>query len=194
MPIDEENSTFEFCRDWLVSSDTFVRVAMGVDVLDLDGARDAARARIHDEEAYDVPDEAEANETAPDLPPSVNCRPRAIVATEADRRRVVGTGTIGGDGELLITVEVLLPEAYVINGDDTAQAAAAKFKAGRQWMRRLCKTIRNELLETRGSHDGDGAPYLNARDVDIEAQTAFPVDSEDDPNSWIGWIYRVPWN
>lgn len=195
MTISEESSTFEFARDWLVSSEALVRDAFGIDLENLDESRDAARLRIHSEEANDEPNEAEANETTPDLPPSVNSRPRAIVRTESDRRRRAGTGTWAGEGELLIDVEVDLPAEFVINpADDTNADWAEKFKGAREWARRLSDTIRTELMDTSGSHDGDGAPYLNATDIDFEQRPSFAENEDPNQFTWMGWTYRVPWN
>lgn len=196
MPVSEESTTFEYTRDWLASSETFVRDAMGiVEPVDLDGARDAAKLRIHDEETNDEPDEAEANEDTPDLPAPVNSRPRAIVHTESNRRRRAGTGTWAGEGELLIDIEVNLPAEFVINpADDDHSEWADKFKVARTWARQLCETIRQELMETSGSHDGDGAPYLNATDIDLEQMPAFADNAEPGQFTWMGWTYRVPWN
>ena len=194
MPISYEPSTFEFTRDWLLSSDTFVRDAMGATALALDDARDEARARIHDEEAYDEADEAEANETAPDLPPSVNPRPRAIVRTNTNTQRRNGLATWRGEGELLLLVEVNVPEAYVPTSTDTTQAKAAKFSERRQWARRLAETIREELKATSGLGSVDGVPYLNASEIEYDQMPNVGEDAEADAESWMGWAWRVAWN
>jgi hypothetical protein len=112
MPVSTDPSTFEFTCNWLVSSETFVRDVMGATELDLDSARDTARARIHFEECLDAPNEDEEPESAPDLPPAINSRPRAIVITARDERTEVGIQTWAGSGTLLIDVEVPVPDAY----------------------------------------------------------------------------------
>lgn len=195
MPISTESSTFEFAREWLLSSDTFLVDAMGATAGDLDGRRDETRPRIHSEEAYDEPDDAQENETAPDLPPSPNARPRAIVTTQSNTRRRNGIGTWRGEGELLISLEVLVPEEMVaLPGTDTIQEIAAKFVAVREWARQLSETIADELRATSGIGSADGKPYLNASDVDFETMPNFPEDAEDDLFGWMGWTYRVAWN
>src|SRR4051812_48056700 len=105
-------STFEYARDWLVSSDTFLRDILLADEVDLDSARASARLRIHREEALDKPDEEEAGEAAPDAPPPFDARPRAIIKLGDDSRQLVGTGTYAGSGTLHVMVEAIVPEAY----------------------------------------------------------------------------------
>lgn len=194
MTISTEPSTFEFARDWLVSSEAFVRDLMGVVVPDLDGARDAARARIHREEIEDAPEVEEAGETAPDLPPPVDDRPWAIIGTRSDTRRRVGTQTWAGEGELLIELEVNIPAEYIVGPDDTTASMVAKLKAVRLWVRQLSETIRKELLETSGQGAVDGTPYLNATDIDYEQTPNFPEDNDANPLGWMGWSYLVRWN
>lgn len=194
MTISTEPSTFEFARDWLVSSEALVRDLMGITVPDLDGARDAARARIHREEIEDAPEVEEAGETAPDLPPPVDDRPWAIIGTRSDTRRRVGTQTWGGEGELVIQLEVPLPADYIVGPDDTTSIKVEKLKGARLWARRLAETIRDELRATSGAGAVDGTPYLNATDIDFEQTPNFPEDSDADPLGWMGWAYLVRWN
>lgn len=191
MPISTESSTFEYCRDWLVSSDCFVRDAMGAELPALDDARNEARARIHREEAYDQPNEEEENETAPDLPPSVNDRPRAIVITRNNDRERVGTGTWGGRGQLLVCLEVPIPTEHLIADGDTEAQKAAKFAATHVWADQLAHTIRLELMATSGIGDQDGTRYLNATKINLFVAPGFPEDGEFD--SYMAWIYEVEW-
>lgn len=192
MPIDETDSTFEYAANWLVSSETFMRDAMWADAVDLDTARSQAKARIYSEEALQDPNEDQAGDSAPDLPPPVNSRPLAVVITESDERRRVGTGTWSGRGELTIVVEVPVPEQYLaLRGSQTPAEIAARFTNRKQWARRLCRTIRDELRATSGRDDGAGNPYLNATDVHIKTPPSDPETQED--QDYIGWEYAVPW-
>ena len=192
MAISAEPSTFEFTRDWLVSSDAFVRDAMGAESLALDDSRDEARARIHREEAYDEPNSEEETEDEPDPPPSVNARPRAIIITRGDTRKRVGTGTWSGEGQLLVCMEVPIPAEYLLNhADGTPTQNAAKFANAQEWAADLCKRIRDELLETSGQGDQNGTPYLNAVNVDIFVPPSYPEDGE--PADYMAWIYEVTW-
>lgn len=192
MTISTESSTFEYTRDWLASSQCFVRDAMLAEAVDLDGSRDEARARIHREEADDSPNEDEATEDTPDLPAPVNARPRAIIITRSDERRRVGTGTWGGSGTLLVCVEVLIPEEHkLLAADDDAESRASKHAAALAWANQLCGTIRNELMETSGQGDQNGTPYLNARDINLLVPPGYPEDGEDD--DYMAWVYEVNW-
>jgi len=192
MSISTEPSTFEFAVNWLLSSEAFVRDAMGADAVDLDSARDQARARIHDEEAIDEPNEDEQNTMAPDQPPAVNDLPRTVIRNQSYERRVVGTGTWASRGVLEINVEVLVPEAYQINyADDSPETRAEKFANRKQWARRLWKTIASELEATRGLGDAQGNPYLNATAINGLP----PADPEHNEirKDWIGFVFEVPW-
>lgn len=192
MTVSTEPSTFEFTRDWLVSSEAFVRDAMLADALSLDESRDQARARIHREEALDEANEDGASETAPNSPPPIASRPRAIVITRDDSRTIAGTGTWGGRGVLLVCIEVITPEEYREKAaDDNAAARAEKFAGRKLWARRLCNTIRLELLGTSGRGDANGVPYLNARRIDIYVQPNDPEDGES--TNWMAWVYEVEW-
>lgn len=184
-------STFEFCRDWLVSSETFVRLAMGADAVDLDGARDQARARIHREENYIEPDEAEEGESAPDLPAPVNDRPWAIVITRDNERSQVGTGTWSGTGQLLVCLEVLTPTEHLPDANDTQTDKSTKVASAHEWASRLCEMIRRELMATSGQGSADGRPYLNARDIGLYVAPGFAEDGE--PGNYMAWIYEVTW-
>lgn len=186
-------STFEYARDWLVSSDTFIRDILLADELDQDDARDQARARIHREEALDKPDEEAAGETAPDTPPPFDARPRAIIKLADDTRDLVGTGTWAGSGTLHIMVEAIVPEAYQPNkADDSTETLARKFKERKQWAIDKCNTIRLELEETSGRSDAQGNPYLNARKVLVSLWPNDPDEYESSDN-FVGWMYEVPW-
>lgn len=191
MPISTESSTFEFTRDWLVSSDTFNRDGMGATAVDIDTARDEARARIYEEEALDESNLAEEGETAPDAPPSVASRPRAIVRTASNEAKIVGTATSAESGTLLIDIEVPVPDEFKLDyADDEPDDRYTTFKARKQWAKQLWSTIRRELLATRGQGDEQGNPYLNAMGVN-GLPPADPETGEE--GDWIGWTFEVPW-
>jgi hypothetical protein len=191
VPISTEPSTFEFTRDWLVSSETFIRDAMGSTAVDLDTARDEARARIYEEEALDESNEPAEGETTPDAPPSVASRPRAIVITESNEAKIVGTATSAESGSLLIDIEIPVPDEFKLDfADDTPEDRATAFKARKLWERQLWSTIRRELLATRGQGDEQGNPYLNAMNINGRP----PADPEPgEGTDWIGWTFEVPW-
>lgn len=190
MAVSTRPSTFEFTRDWLVSSETFVREAMGATATSQDEARDEARARIHREEALDEPDDEEADDgeqRPPICPP-----PRVMIITRANTRKRVGTGTWAGSGQLLVAIEALVPEVHRLNGaDDDVDTKREKFAARKAWGMQLCEAIRDELLTTSGRGDQNGTPYLNATDVNIHLPPSDPEAGEDD--GYIGFIYEVEW-
>jgi hypothetical protein len=190
MPVSSEPSTFEYARDWLVSSETFVRDAMLADLPGLDESRDQARLRIHREEAIDEPDEEQAAEAG--VLPAIDSRPRAWIRTIENRRRKVGTGTFAGSGRLAINVEVIVPEEYRVNeADDDSETKAEKIRGRKEWARRLCDTIKAELHYTSGLGDADGTPYLNGT---IESEDIIPSEPEVGAVDWMGWVWNVDWN
>lgn len=192
MTISTESSTFEFTRDWLVSSECFVRDAMLADAVDLDGSREQARLRIHREETDDSPNEDEESASTPDLPAPVHARPRAIVITRGDERRRVGTGTWGGSGTLLVCLEVLIPDAHKIKAaDDDAETRASKYAAALEWANQTCNTIRTELEATSGRGDQDGTPYLSAKDINLLVPPGYPEEGENE--DYMAWVYEVNW-
>jgi hypothetical protein len=188
-------STFEFCRDWLVSSQAFCE-AMGASVGDdgslSDEARDEARARIHRHELWQRADPDTVGEEAPDAPRPADDRPHCIVRRLDDTRTLVGTGTWAGSGKLALMIESLVPAEHLPNhADDNATTIAEKFKSRRAWATQTCDTIREELLATSGRGDADGTYYLNARSIVVEVEPGDPEEGEDD--NYIGWIYFVEW-
>lgn len=196
MPISTEPSTFEYACNWLVSSETFCRDAMGSTAVDLDAMRTEAMARIHDEEAFDEADEEDESETAPDVPPPppIDDRPRAIVRTQGSERKRVGTATYAGQGSLLIGMEVIVPEELRPDSDQTPAENLTRYKSRKQWARRLAETIRCELLATSGLGDQQGNAYLNATDVNVQQAPAEPEVLEGGDNAgWMGWTYEVTW-
>jgi hypothetical protein len=194
MPVSTEPSTFEFCRDWLVSSSTFVRDVMLAEAVSLDESRDEARARIHREEALDEFNEDEESEHTPDDPPPVANRPRCIIRTVEDNRRRAGTATWAGNGRLAVDVEVIVPEAYRTNyADDNATIRAQKFVDRKQWARRLADTIRLELHATSGIGEG-ATPYLNGKIVGFVTPPNDPEHEERDKLIWMGWTWDVTWD
>ncbi len=193
MPLTTTSSTFEFARDWLCSSDTFIEDILLADANSLDERRDQARLRIHREEALDKPDEEEAGETAPDAPPPFDARPRAIIKLADDNRDLVGTGTWAGSGTLHIMVEAQIPADYQPNkADDDAETLSQKFKDRKAWAIDKCNTIRLELLESSGRSDSQGNPYLNARKLLVTLWPNDPDESESHDN-FMGWMYEVSW-
>lgn len=193
MPVTTTPSTFEYARDWLVSSDTLIRDILLADALELGDARDQARLRIHREEALDKPDEEEAGETAPDTPPPFDARPRILLKLADDSRQLVGTRTYAGSGTVHVMVEALIPEAYQPSAaDDDAETLSQKFKDRKAWAVDKCNAIRLELLETSGLGDEQGNPYLNARDVKITLMPNDP-DEHESTDNFMGWMYEVPW-
>lgn len=195
MTVSTDPSTFEYTQNWLASSDCFVRDAMGIATVDPTAAREEAKLRVHCEESLAEPNEEEEDEHDPDLPPPVDARPLAIVISKEDSRHEAGTGSWSGRGRLFIGVEVLVPEEYRADHNATAAEKATTFKARKQWARRLCNTIRLELLVTKGQGDAAGNRYLNARDVDIEVFPGDPEEGEDSTpdRQYIAWAYEVPW-
>lgn len=192
MAISTAPSTFEYTRDWLASSECFVRDAMGATAVELDVAREQAKARIHREEALAEPNETEESETAPDLPPPVDGRPLAIVISRENRRRRNGTGNWAGNGLLFIGIEIPVPAAYRgIHGKHTPVERSERFKARKEWAKQLCLTILNELRDTSGRDDGAGNPYLNAVDINIEVEPSDPEEGE--PEDYVGFAYEVEW-
>lgn len=193
MPISTEPSTFEFACSWLVSSETFCRDAMGATAVDLDTMRQQALARIHDEEAFEEADDEDENETAPDVPPPLDDRPRTIIRTQDNERKRVGTGTWAGRGTLLVGIEVIVPADLRPSVDDDMAARVAKFKARKTWARQLWRTIKSELRATSGQGDGQGNPYLNATDVNGLPPAEPEVLEGGDNANWMGWTFEVPW-
>lgn len=193
MPISTDPSTYEFARDWLVSSETFCRDALGADALDLDTYRAQARDRIHFEEAFAEPDLEEANEATPDQPSPLAGLPRVILRMTDYRERLVGIGTHSCSGTIEVCVEVPVPEAYQINyADDDAATQASKFKDRKTWARQLWTTCKQELWKTRGQGDGD-TPYLNAAEINgLPPADPEPQEGGDVAN-WVGWIWEVVW-
>lgn len=192
MTISTEASTFEYAREWLLSSDCFLREAMLADAPTLDASREQARARIHREETDDRPNEEDENDTAPDAPPPVNARPRVIIVTRENRRRLVGTATWAGSGALLICVEVLIPEAYQVNeADDSAATKTEKLASGLQWARQLHDTIQLELMETNGKGAQDGTRYLNVIEFSEYVPPSYAEEGES--RDYIAWIDEVNW-
>lgn len=196
MPVDTTiPSTFEFTRDWLVSSPLLVEtlLAGGPEFGNEPDRLEYAKSRIHREEVWVEPDEELEGETSPDLPPAVYPVPRATVMTAENRRRLVATSTFAGSGVLRIIIAALAPTEYVLDhsGTDTPTARAVKFSARREWATRLMLQIRDELLATAGHNDGAGNPYLCARSCD-------PVDppmdlDESEPVDGVAWIFEVEW-
>jgi hypothetical protein len=192
MPVAETSSTFEYCRDWLVSSDLFVRDAMQADALSIDDARDQARARIHPQEALDESNEDEVDDGDTLDPPAIAPPPRSVIIMRANTRKRLGTATWGGSGQLLVTVEVLVPEEYrIVRPDDKPAVRLEKFAARKLWGTRLCEQIRLELLATSGKGDANGTPYLNATDVNVFLEPSDPEEGE--AVDFIGFIYEVEW-
>lgn len=195
MPISTEPSTFEFTQNWLLSSETFLRDAMGAgpDEYDLDSAREFARARIHDEEAFDRPAREDEGEAAPDLPESLSPRPRVVVITLNNERKLVGTGpTFAAQGTLALDFEIPVPEQYRPDEEDDDATAAQKFRDRRTWGRQLQNTIRSELEATKGQGSASGEPYLNAVSI-TDKPPADPEDEDRLPQDFIGWTFEVVW-
>lgn len=191
--ISTDASTFEFCREWLLSSESFVRDAMLADELGLDAARDQVRERIYNEEFFDEANEELAPAHEPADPPPVAERPRCLIRTVEDSRRRVGTGTFGGTGRLEIAIEVMVPEIHrATRADETPAQIAAKFYSRKQWARQLAATIRNELHATSGLGSANGEPYLNGT---ISGFRIMPNDPEPgESTDWLGWVWDVTWN
>ncbi len=192
MSVDTTPSTFEYTRDWLVSSDTLIEGILLADANSLDGRRDQARLRIHREEKLDKPDEEEAGETAPDTPPPLDARPHVIIKLADDTRDLVGTGTFAGSGTLHVMIEALTPEEFRDSPDDDTETLSQKFKDRKAWAIDKCNVIRLELLATSGQGDEQGNPYLNARKVLVSLWPNDPDEYESTDN-FMGWMYEVPW-
>jgi hypothetical protein len=189
--ISTEPSTFEYARDWLVASECFVRDLMLRTEPTTDEARDAAKARIYNEEIPAEPNLEAEGETAPDLPPPVHGRPRALIEKVSDRRELAGTGTWRGTGRLEISVETPLPAAFRYLGEDSPTERAAKFNAFRTWCDQMLNTLRSELYAESGRGDGAGNPYLHATSIDVEAK---PMDQEvQEIELFVGFTLGVDW-
>jgi hypothetical protein len=189
--ISTEPSTFEYARDWLVSSECFVRDLMLRTEPTTEDAREAAKARVHREEILAEPDMSAESTTAPDLPPPVDSRPRAIIEKASDRRELAGTGTWRGNGRLEISIETPLPESYRFLAEDSQTERAEKFKAFRAWCDQMLNTLRAELYAESGRGDGAGNPYLNATAIDVEAK---PMDQEvQETELFVGFTLGVEW-
>lgn len=196
MPVDTEiPSTFEFAREWLVSSPLLVEVlvAGGPEPPTEPDRLEAARARVFCEEVWAEPDKEREGEAAPDLSPQVNPVPRATVMTVANRRRRVATGTFAGSGTLNIVIVALAPVEHRIDYSEAATSTdrATAFKARREWATQLMTQIREELLEMSGRSSDDGKPYLNAMSCD-------PIDppmdlDEDEPVDGVAFVFEVEW-
>ncbi|MGD9632192.1 MAG: hypothetical protein AB7G28_20665 [Pirellulales bacterium] len=194
MPVNLEiASTFEFTRDWMVSSPLLVEtlLAAGPEYPSEEDRIQAAKDRIEREEIWVEPDPENAGEDAPDVPSPVHTIPRALVRTVSSHRRKVGTQTFAGSGELLITIWALAPEEYRIDhARHSAQEKSDRFSARRKWAIKLAEQIRDELLKTSGRSDGDN-PYLNAQSVDINDM---PMDFDDiEPTDGVDIELSVGW-
>lgn len=191
MPVSTTASTFEFTRDWLASSEFFVRDLMLRTEADDDEARAAAKLRIHSEEILAEPEREADGETAPDLPPPISGRPRALVEKVDDRRELAGTGTWRGGGTVHVSIETPMPEAYRFLPEETSAERDAKFRACRIWCDRVINTLRSELYATSGQGDSDGNPYLNATTIDVELK---PIDQEaQQVEVFVGFTLAVEW-
>lgn len=186
------DTTYTYAENWLASSETLRRLALGIPASTEAKEMAAAKCRFHQEECWQEPDPEKAEGEEPDEPQPVDSRPLCVIVTSGSRRRLVGTSTWAGAGSLLIVVEAEVPGKYRIrHGTDTPVDQAAKFRDRRRWAEQLCEQVRAELEATRGLSDASGNPYLAALDIDVYEGPADPEPEESD--DYVGWVYEVTW-
>lgn len=193
MPVESTPSTFEYTRDWLVSSPLLVEalLAGGPEYGTEEERIAAARERIDRDEIWVEPDTDNVGEDSPDVPSPVRTIPRALVKMTSTSSRKVGTMTWADTGEITIAIWALVPEEFRVNHrTDDALEKSNKFRGRREWGDRLATQIVDQLRRTAGGHDGDN-PYLDAKNV---RRGDNPIDLDDDESAeGVGFEIDLEW-
>lgn len=194
--LDAFQSTFEFARNLLASSQTFreriLRIESDGDESTTIHQEAAAREFIYREYRIEESNESEEGETAPNDAPAIEPRPCGVIIKGDDQRGRSGVGEWNGTGRLGVVVEAEVPAEYRVDyANDSPETQKTKHNRRKQWAEWACQLIREEIQENAGKNDGAGNAYLNAMNISVMEG---PGDSEDqETDRYVGWVYEVEW-